>query len=358
MKHLKNLKESIGLPNFDKSQEMIYDLEDMALELIQDHDIKVDVIPEFFKDGEVVRYLIAMKFKYEKLDQYITFLKSVYSISKSNRYTMLIKIKTKGISGSLENINLPIDSIKSVENLFKNRRLAIWKNDMLIKNIFDFKIELTKYKKVEKGSIVAKRKKMKDIFDNDEFGLLENKNMKYLKKFNENFENNQDIQQDILDIFQPLKDDTYIKVAVYCGINGKSNHIAVDVVADDTTNGFNDTEKDVLKDVLKQFENWLRYNEFEIVGELDSDCSYIELIRPETICPECGSYDIDSSGYDYDSGKSWATCNDCEHEAIDDEFESRYLNFYDFEKLNKILFETDENRIQHSVAFNIVIETK
>ena len=66
MKHLKNLKESIGLPNFDKSQEMIYDLEDMALELIQDHDIKVDVIPEFFKDGEVVRYLIAMKFKYEK----------------------------------------------------------------------------------------------------------------------------------------------------------------------------------------------------------------------------------------------------------------------------------------------------
>jgi hypothetical protein len=26
MKHLKNLKESIGLPNFDKSQEMIYDL--------------------------------------------------------------------------------------------------------------------------------------------------------------------------------------------------------------------------------------------------------------------------------------------------------------------------------------------
>ena len=76
--------------------------------------------------------------------------------------------------------------------------------------------------------------------------------MKYLKKFNENFENNQDIQQEILDIFQPLKDDTYIKVAVYCGVNGKSNHIAIDVVADDTTNGFNDTEKDVLKDVLKQ----------------------------------------------------------------------------------------------------------
>ena len=184
-----------------------------------------------------------------------------------------------------------------------------------------------------------------------------NKNMKYLKTFNENFENIQDIQQDILDIFLPLE-NTNATVAVHSGSGGKSNHIAVDVVSDDTINGFDEKEKEVLKDVLKQFENWLRYNEFEIVGELDSDCSYIELIRAETICPECGSYDIDSSGYDYDSGKSWATCNDCEHEASDDDFENRFLSFYDFEKLNKILFETDENKIQHAVSFNIVIETK
>ena len=336
---------------------MIYDLEDMALELIQDHDIKVDVIPEFFKDGEVVRYLIAMKFKYEKLDQYITFLKSVYSISKSNRYTMLIKIKTKGISGSLENINLPINSIKSVDNLFKNRRLTIWKDDRLIKNIFDFKIELTKYKKVEKGSIVAKRKKLNDIFNSDEFGLLknENTNMKYLKRFNENFNDQEDIQQEILDIFQPIIDG-YGNVSVNSGSGGKSNHIAIEVVSEDIENGFLASEKEALKDVLKHFENWLSYNEFEIVDELESDCSYIELIEGETICPECGSYEIDSSGYDYESGKSWCECEDCGHREDDHAFDDRYPNFYDFEKLNKILFETDENKIKHAVSFNIVIK--
>ena len=371
MKHLKNLKESIGLPNFDKSQEMIYDLEDMALELIQDHDIKVDVIPEFFKDGEVVRYLIAMKFKYEKLDQYITFLKSVYSISKSNRYTMLIKIKTKGISGSLENINLPINSIKSVDNLFKNRRLTIWKDDRLIKNIFDFKIELTKYKKVEKG-IVAKRKKLNDIFNSDEFGLLknENTNMKHLKRFNENFSDQEDIRQEILDIFQPISDG-YGNVSVHSGSGGKSNHIAIEVVSEDTENGFLASEKEALKDVLKHFENWLSYNEFEIVGENETDVSHIELVNSETVCPECGSYDIDGSGYDYDSGKMSSECRDCEYSSSDEDFEDRYINFYDFEKLSNILFEENpfhktmfvtltsdltKTCIQQAIAFNIVIK--
>jgi len=342
MKHLKKLNE-----NLEKSQEMVYDLEDMALELIQDHGVNVDVIPEQFKGSDTVRYLISIEFKSDKIEQYVQFFKSVYSIAKSNRYTMKVKMTTKPFGS---NIVIPITSAKSTENIFSN---------IIMKSISNLKIELTKYKKVEKGSIVAKRKKLKDIFDNDEFGLLENKNknMKYLKTFNENFENIQDIQQDILDIFLPLE-NTNATVAVHSGSGGKSNHIAVDVVSDDTINGFDEKEKEVLKDVLKQFENWLRYNEFEIVGELDSDCSYIELIRAETICPECGSYDIDSSGYDYDSGKSWATCNDCEHEASDDDFENRFLSFYDFEKLNKILFETDENKIQHAVSFNIVIETK
>ena len=57
MKHLKKLNE-----NLEKSQEMVYDLEDMALELIQDHGVNVDVIPELFKDSDVVRYLITIEF--------------------------------------------------------------------------------------------------------------------------------------------------------------------------------------------------------------------------------------------------------------------------------------------------------
>ena len=57
MKHLKKLNE-----NLEKSQEMVYDLEDMALELIQDHVVNVDVIPELFKDSDVVRYLITIEF--------------------------------------------------------------------------------------------------------------------------------------------------------------------------------------------------------------------------------------------------------------------------------------------------------
>jgi hypothetical protein len=57
MKHLKKLNE-----NLEKSQEMVYDIEDMALELIQDHGVNVDVIPELFKDSDVVRYLITIEF--------------------------------------------------------------------------------------------------------------------------------------------------------------------------------------------------------------------------------------------------------------------------------------------------------
>ena len=180
--------------------------------------------------------------------------------------------------------------------------------------------------------------------------------MKYLKRFNENFEDIQDIQQDILYIFLSLE-NTQVKVSLESGSGGKSNHIAVEVVAEDTINGFDDTEKEVLKDILKEFENWLSYNEFEIVDRPESDVSYIELVEAETICPECGEYEeIDKSGYDYDSGKSWCECEICGHIASDDDFEDRYLNFYDFKELNKILFETDENKIQHAVAFNIVIK--
>lgn len=341
MKHLKNLKES----NFDKSQEMIYDLEDMALELIQDHGVSVDIIPELFKDSDVVRYLIAIEFKSDKIDQYVQFFKSVYSISKSNRYKMRVKMTTRPFGS---NLDIPITSSKSIDNIFPN---------IILKSIHNLKIELTKYKKVEKGSIVAKRKKLNDIFTSDEFGLLnnENTNMKHLMRFNENFEDIQDVQQDILDIFLPLE-NTHASVSVNSGLGGKSNHIAIEVVANITYNGFDDVEKEVLKDILKQFENWLSYNEFEIADELESDCSYIELIEGETICPECGSYEIDSSGYDYESGKSWCECEDCGHRENDHAFDDRYPNFYDFEKLNKILFETDENKIQHAVSFNIVIK--
>ena len=179
--------------------------------------------------------------------------------------------------------------------------------------------------------------------------------MKHLKRFNENFNDQEDVRQEILDIFQPISDG-YGNVSVHSGSGGKSNHIAIEVVSEDTENGFIASEKETLKDVLKQFENWVSYNEFEIVGENETDVSHIEMVDLETICPECGSYDIDGSGYDYDSGKMSSECRDCEYSSSDEDFEDRYINFYDFEKLSKILFEENPFYIKKAIAFNIVIE--
>ena len=179
--------------------------------------------------------------------------------------------------------------------------------------------------------------------------------MKHLKRFNENFNDQEDIQQEILDIFQPIIDG-YGNVSVHSGSGGKSNHIAIEVVSEDTENGFLASEKEALKDVLKQFENWINYNEFEIVGENETDVSHIELVNSEIVCPECGSYDIDGSGYDYDSGKMSSECRDCEYSSSDEDFEDRYINFYDFEKLSKILFEENPFHIKQAIAFNIVIK--
>lgn len=331
MKHLKKLNES----NIGESQEMIYELEDMSTDLIQDHGVRVNVIPYLFLKAEVLRFLIEVGFKSDKIEQYLEFFKSVYSIAQYYEYDMMINIRTK-----------PTDRNKSIK-LSKSPGPAYGKYEHNITSkesvdkIFD-NIDLDKIFDLSVQLIKVERKEISE-------------NMKHLKRFNENFEDNQDIQQDILYIFLPLE-NTQVKVSLESGSGGKSNHIAVEVVAEDTINGFDDTEKEVLKDILKEFENWLSYNEFEIVDRPESDVSYIELVEAETICPECGSYDVDSSGYDYNSGKSWSECEDCEHRASDDDFEDRYLNFYDFEKLNQILFETDENKIQHAVAINIVIK--
>ena len=168
------------------------------------------------------------------------------------------------------------------------------------------------------------------------------------------------IKDTILDIFQPLKDKfSDSVVSVNSGSGGKFNHIAIEVISKDTLNGFDDDEKEVLKYILKHFENWCNdvENNFEIVDESEEDCSYIELVEAEIICPECGEYEINTGGYDEYSGKSWSECTNtkCEYTADDSEFEEKFLNFYDFEKLNKILFEPNPNRVQYLVSFDIVI---
>lgn len=168
------------------------------------------------------------------------------------------------------------------------------------------------------------------------------------------------IKDTILDIFQPLKDKfSDSDVSVSSGTGWRSDYISIEVTSKDTLNGFDDDEKEVLKYILKHFENWCNdvENNFEIVDDSEEDCSYIELVEAETICPECGEYEINTGGYDEDSGISWSECTNpkCEFTAEDSEFEDKFLNFYDFEKLNKILFETNPNRIQQLVSFNIVI---
>ena len=203
--------------------------------------------------------------------------------------------------------------------------------------------------------------------------------MKYLKRFNENYrvltddeiqseiDRVDEIKDHILDIFQPLKyKSSGSVVSVKSGTGGYYNHIAIDVVSKDTYNGFDEGEKDELKYILTQFENWCNEDgnilsnengdKFEILDDSYIDCSYIELVEAETKCPECEHYEIDSSGYDYDTGRSFSECLNCKYTGDDNEFEDRYVNFYDFEKLNEILFETNPTRIKHMIAFNIVIK--
>jgi hypothetical protein len=209
--------------------------------------------------------------------------------------------------------------------------------------------------------------------------------MKYLKRFNENYRALSDdeiqaeidrvneIKDHILDIFQPLEDKSSSEVVSVTsgtafGHQRAYNHIAIDVVSKDTYNGFGDEEKIELKYILTQFENWCNEDgnilsnengdKFEILDDSYEDCSYFELVEAETKCPECGHYEIDSSGYDYDTGRSFSECTrkNCGYTGDDEEFEDKYTNFYDFEKLNEILFETNPTRIKHMIYFNIVIK--
>ena len=209
--------------------------------------------------------------------------------------------------------------------------------------------------------------------------------MKYLKRFNENYrvltddeiqaeiDRVNEIKDHILYIFQPLKDKSSSEVVSVTsgtafGHQRASNHIAIDVLSKDTNNGFDEEEKNELKYILTHFENWCNEDgnilsnengdKFEILDDSYENCSYIELVEAETKCPEseCGSYEIISSGYDYDTGRSFSECIDCGYTGDDEEFEDRYTNFYDFEKLNEILFETNPTKIKHIVFFNIVIK--
>ena len=174
--------------------------------------------------------------------------------------------------------------------------------------------------------------------------------MKYLKRFNENFNYDDNLKEDIkdiLDIFQPLSDETYIDFNEDSISIGDNGHISIEVVADDNNNGFGTKEKDVIFKVLEHFKKWSNSVNYELVGRDVSDCSYVEVLDTESICPDCGSFDINNNAF------SWAadwTCRDCEYSGRMEDFNSSSSNIFTFDELFKFLN-------SGILAFNLVLKT-
>jgi len=170
--------------------------------------------------------------------------------------------------------------------------------------------------------------------------------MKYLKRFNENFnydDNLKDGIKDIKDIFQPLNDETYIDFSEDSISIGDNGHISIEVVADDENNGFDPNEKEVIFNVLEHFKKWSNNVGYKLVGRDVSDCSYVEVLDAESICPECGSFDIIKGGWD----SEWS-CRDCDYFGGEEDFNNSFSNIFTFDEL----FDFLNNGI---LAFNLVM---
>lgn len=113
------------------------------------------------------------------------------------------------------------------------------------------------------------------------------------------------------------------------------NRIYLGLVAEDTTNGFDSNEREVILDGFNRMEGFCEQNGYNLITD-GLDGSYVELVKEEEMCPSCGSEDF-TTDYRYERGRTNYECNDCGETGDQDDFVNRHLDITDDRSIESLI---------------------
>lgn len=113
------------------------------------------------------------------------------------------------------------------------------------------------------------------------------------------------------------------------------NRIYLGLVAEDTTNGFDSNEREVILDGFNRMEGFCEQNGYNLITD-GLDGSYVELVKEEEMCPSCGSEDF-TTYYRYERGRTNYECNDCGETGDQDDFVNRHLDITDDRSIESLI---------------------
>ena len=113
------------------------------------------------------------------------------------------------------------------------------------------------------------------------------------------------------------------------------NRIYLGLVAEDTTNGFDSNEREVILDGFNRMEGFCEKNGYNLITD-GLDGSYVELVKEEEMCPSCGRENF-TTDYRYERGRTNYECNDCGETGDQDDFVNRHLDITDDRSIESLI---------------------